>query len=73
MSDDISEEVTEMGGVFICEDCFHQTLRMGPYDGLPVCFMCRYIRTVPDMSEALKAHLRGTDIQEVVELYGGKG
>jgi hypothetical protein len=56
---------------FICEDCKDNVSKFGDHDGLAVCQVCRYIRTVPDMPEDIKRLLRGhpdtSDIPEADE------
>lgn len=50
---------------FVCEDCGIYVIQLGYHDGLNVCHVCRWIRTVPDMPEEMKAHLRGDSTEEV--------
>jgi hypothetical protein len=44
---------------FICEDCAARVFAAVVLDDLPVCAVCRFIRSDPAMSERFKAHLRG--------------
>ena len=48
---------------FICEDCERNIISVGYHDGVPVCNVCRFIRTVPEMPKEIKAALRGEDLE----------
>lgn len=50
---------------FVCEDCGIDVIQLGYHDGLSVCGVCRFIRTVPNMSENTKSFLRGESTEEV--------
>lgn len=57
---------------FVCEDCGIDVIQFGYHDGLNVCQVCRWIRSVPDMPEEMKAHLRGDSTEEVVVSGAGE-
>jgi hypothetical protein len=42
---------------FVCEDCGINVVQFGYHDGLKVCGVCRFIRSVPDMPEKTKRFL----------------
>lgn len=72
MTDDAPRNIDiEHGGgshEFVCEDCKIPVFKYGDHDGLNVCGVCRFIRTVPDMPEKIRAHLRGEpDTDDVPE------
>jgi len=48
---------------FVCEDCERNIISIGYHDGIEICNVCRFIRTVPEMSEKIKAVLRGEDLE----------
>lgn len=49
------------GASFICEDCRSVVFSIGadPTPDLHVCYVCRFIRTVPNLTDDIKQTLRG--------------
>jgi DNA-directed RNA polymerase subunit RPC12/RpoP len=45
---------------FICQDCGADVASL-LHEGEPICGVCRFIRTVPDMPEHVKRLLRHQD------------
>lgn len=53
--------MSEYYAEFSCEDCGGDIIALGCHDGIPVCYVCRFIRGCPGMPEEVKAKLRGND------------